>query len=139
MTNTQTPAGKKLPAAAKKQLNDANDHLQRALERHKALGDQMDNVREMSEGDEDTRADLNDLHADASDMHRALGRSIKACQRCVRAAMKNAKPAASADDDDDADEEEDTETSAGDGNGDDQRSADLRRRQAELTALSQKT
>jgi hypothetical protein len=53
--------------------------------------------------------------------------------------MKNAKPAASADDDDDADEEEDTETSTGDGNADDQRSADLRRRQAELTALSQKT
>ncbi len=136
MTNTQTPAGKKLPAATKKQLDNANEHLQRALERHKALGDQMDNVREMSEGDEDTRADLNDLHADASDAHRALGRSIKACQRCVRAAMKNTKPPAG--DDDDEDEEEDTETSAGDGN-DDQRSADLRRRQAELSALSQKT
>ena len=27
MTNTQTRAGKKLSAATKKQLNDANDHL----------------------------------------------------------------------------------------------------------------
>ncbi|MDE3038592.1 MAG: HK97 family phage prohead protease, partial [Pseudomonadota bacterium] len=35
MTTTQTRAGKKLSAATKKQLSDANDHLQRAMERHK--------------------------------------------------------------------------------------------------------
>jgi HK97 family phage prohead protease len=135
MSNTQTRAGKKLSAATKKQLNEATDHLQRAMERHKALGDQMDNIRDMSEGDEDTRADLTDLHEDASDTHRALGRSLKACQRCVRTAMKNTKPPAN---DDDEDEEEDTETSAGDGNGNDQRNADIHRRKTDLAALAQK-
>lgn len=133
MSSTQTRAGKKLSAATKKQLNDANDHLQRAMERHKALGEQMDDIREQSEGDEDTRADLADMHEDANDAHRALGRSLQACQRCIRTAMKNTKPPAS-----DEDEEEDTETSAGDGAGDDQRNADFRRRSADLHALSQK-
>ncbi len=130
---TQTRAGKKLSAATKKQLNDAQDHLERAMERHKALGDQMDNIREMGEGDEDSRAELNDLHEDAADAHRALGRSLKACQRCVRAATKNTKPPAN-----DDDEEEDTENSAGDGNDDDERDADFRRRKADLKALSRK-
>lgn len=129
---TQTRAGKKLSAATKKQLDDATDHLQRAMERHKALGDQMDNLREMSEGDDNTRADAADLHEDAADVHRALGRSLKACQRCMRAALKNTKPPAG-----DDDEEDDTETSAGDGAGDDQRSLDFRRRKADLKALSQ--
>jgi HK97 family phage prohead protease len=129
---TQTRAGKKLSAATKKQLDDATDHLQRAMERHKALGDQMDNLREMSEGDDNTRADAADLHEDAADVHRALGRSLKACQRCMRAALKNTKSPAG-----DDDEEDDTETSAGDGAGDDQRSLDFRRRKADLKALSQ--
>ena len=70
-----------------------------------------------------------------SDAHRALGRSLKRCQRCIRAASKNTKPAAG----DDDDEEEETENTAGDGNDDDERSADLHRRKAELSALSQKT
>ena len=42
MTTTQTRAGKKLSAATKKQLDDAQDHLKRAMDRHKVLGDQMD-------------------------------------------------------------------------------------------------
>lgn len=130
---TQTRAGKKLSAATKKQLDDAKDHLDRAMERHKALGEQMDNIREMGEGDEDTRAELADMHEDVADAHRALGRSLKACQRCMRAAVKNTKPPAN-----DDDEEDDTETSAGDGGQDDQRSADMRRRKADLQALSQK-
>ena len=134
MSNTQTRAGKKLSAATKKQLNDANDHLQRAMERHKALGEQIDEIRDHSEGDEDTRADLADMHEDASDVHRALGRSLQACQRCMRAALKNPKPTPA-----DDDEEDDTETSAGDGNCDDERNADFRRRSAELQTLSQKT
>ena len=130
---TQTRAGKKLSTATKKQLSDANDHLQRAMERHKALGEQMDDIRDRSEGDEDMRADLADMHEDANDAHRALGRSLQACQRCLRTAMKNTKPPAN-----DDDEEDDTETSAGDGGNDDQRSADMRRRRADLQALSQK-
>lgn len=135
MTNTQTRAGKKLSAATKKQIDDAQDHLERAMERHKALGDQMDNIQEQrDDGDESMRADLADMHEDASDTHRALGRSLKACQRCLRTALKNTKPAPT-----DDDEEDDTETSAGDGNDNDQRSADLRRRKAELRALSQKS
>ena len=133
MSNTQARAGKKLSAATKKQLTDANDHLQRAMERHKALGEQMDDIRDQSEGDDNTRADLADMHEDANDVHRALGRSLQACQRCIRTAMKNTKPPAN-----DDDEEDDTETSAGDGGQDDQRSADMRRRKADLQALSQK-
>ena len=134
MTSTQTRAGKKLSAATKKQLGDAADHLQRAMERHKALGEQMDDIRDQSEGDEDTRADIADMHEDANDTHRALGRSLQACQRCIRMATKNAKPPAN-----DEDEEDDTETSAGDGQQDDQRSADHRRRTADLQTLSQKS
>ena len=130
---TQTRAGKKLSAATKKQLSDADDHLKRAMERHKALGEQMDDIRDMGEGADDTRAELADMHEDVADAHRALGRSLKACQRCMRAALKNTKPPAN-----DDDEEDDTETSAGDGNGDDQRSLDFRRRKADLKALSQK-
>ncbi len=133
MTTTQTRAGKKLSATTKKQIDDAKDHLERAMERHKALGDQMDNIRDMGEGDEDSRADVADLHEDASDAHRALGRSLKAAQRCMRAALKNTKPAPSDDD------EEDTEISAGDGQQDDERSADLLRRKAELRSLSSKS
>ena len=136
MTNTQTRAGKKLSAATKKQLDDAQEHIKRAMERHKELGDQMDNLREQRDGgDEDMRAELNDLHEDAQDAHRALGRSLKRCQRCIRAASKNTKPAAG----DDDDEEEDAETSAGDGNDDGERRADARRRKAELQALAQRT
>jgi HK97 family phage prohead protease len=134
---TQTRAGKKLSAATKKQLDDAQDHLKRAMERHKELGDQMDNIREArDDGSEDMRAEIGDLHEDAADAHRALGRSLKRCQRCLRTAMKNPK---AKEPDDDDDEEEDTENSAGDGNDDDQRNADFRRRRAELKALSRKT
>ena len=131
MTSTQTRAGKKLSAATKKQLNDAADHLQRAMERHKALGEQMDNIQEQSDGDENSRADLADMHEDASDAHRALGRSLQASQRSLRAALKNKPPAPE-------DDEDETETSAGDGQQDDQRSADQRRREADLQSLSQK-
>jgi len=134
MSTTQARAGKKLSAATKKQLTDANDHLQRAMERHKALGEQMDDIRDQSEGDDNTRADLADMHEDANDVHRALGRSLQACQRCIRAAMKNTKPPAN-----DEDEEDDTDPSAGDGDNDDQRSADFRRRSADLKALSRRT
>jgi HK97 family phage prohead protease len=134
MSTTQTRAGKKLSAATKKQLSEANDHLQRAMERHKALGEQMDDIRDRSEGDEDMRADLADMHEDANDAHRALGRSLQACQRCLRTAMKNTKPPAN-----DDDEEDDTDPSAGDGGNDDQRNADFRRRSADLKVLSQKT
>ena len=123
---TQTRAGKKLSTATKKQLDDAKDHVDRALERHKALGEQMDDIRDMGEGDGERSADLADLHEDAKDAHRALGRSLKACQRCVRAAAKPTKPPANSSDGDDEgdDDEEDTENSAGDGSDDDQRSAD---------------
>ena len=129
---TQTRAGKKLSAVTNKQLNDADDHLKRAMERHKALGEHMDELRDMEGGEED-RADAADLHEDASDVHRALGRSLQACQRCMRAALKNTKPPAG-----DDDEEDDTETSAGDGEDGDQRSLDFRRRKADLKALSTK-
>ncbi len=134
MSTTQARAGKKLSAATKKQLTDANDHLQRAMERHKALGEQMDDIRDQSEGDDNTRADLADMHEDANDVHRALGRSLQACQRCIRTAMKNTKPPAG-----DEDEEDDTDPSAGDGDNDDQRNADFRRRSADLKALSRRT
>ncbi len=140
MSNTQTRTGKKLSAATKKQIDNANDHLDNALERHKALGDHMDNLREMSEGDESTRADLSDYHEDAADVHRALGRSLKACQRCMRAALKNTKPPVN----DEEDEEDDTDPNAGDGNSsgdgndDEVRSANFRRRKAELRALTRK-
>lgn len=134
MTTTQTRAGKKLSTATKKQIDDAKEHLERAMERHKALGDQMDNIKEQGEGDEEKRADLADLHEDASDAHRALGRSLKACQRSLRSALKNPKSAPA----DDEDEEDETETSAGDGQDDDERSADLRRRENELKDLSRK-
>jgi HK97 family phage prohead protease len=131
MSNTQTRAGKKLSTATKKQLNDANDHLQRALERHKALGQQMDEIRDHTEGAEDTQADLTDMHEDASDAHRALGRSLQACQRCVRTALKNKPPAPD-------DDEDEVENSAGDGQQDDERNADFRRRNADLRSLSRK-
>lgn len=140
MTTTQTRAGKKLSAATKQQLDDAQDHLKRAMERHKDLGDQMDNIREArDEGDADSRAEINDLHEDAQDAHRALGRSLKRCQRCLRAALKG-KPKPADNNDDGDDDEEDTENSAGDGHedDDDQRNADYRRRKADLRALSQK-
>ncbi len=134
MTTPQTRAGKKLSAATKKQLDDAGDHLQRALERHKALGQQMDEIRDEADASGEMRDDLADKHEDAGDAHRALGRSLRACQRCMRAAMKNPK----ATDPNDNDNEENTETSAGDGNDDDARSADLRRREADVLALAQK-
>ena len=139
MTTTQTRTGKKLSAATKKQIDDATDHLQRAMERHKALGDQMDNIKEQSDGggDKNTNADLADLHEDAGDAHRALGRSLKACQRCLRTALKNKQPT-SDDDDGDSDEDE-IETSAGQGQQEGDRSADQRRRQIDLLALASTT
>ncbi|MDE2030168.1 MAG: HK97 family phage prohead protease [Alphaproteobacteria bacterium] len=137
MTNTQTRAGKKLSAATKKQLNDVADHLQRAMERHKSLGDQMNNIEEQNDGNSNNSADLSDLHEDASDTHRALGRSLKAAQRCLRTALKNKQPEDS-DGEDNADaagDDGDEEDAAGQ---DDSRSADLRRRKADLQALTQK-
>jgi HK97 family phage prohead protease len=131
MTTPQTRAGKKLSATTKKQIDDANDHLQRAIERHKALGDQMGEIRDL-DGDDGRNADLADIHEDANDTHRALGRSLKACQRCLRTALKNKPPAS-----DDEDEDE-IETSSGEGQQDDTRSADQRRRDADLQALSPK-
>ena len=139
MTTPQTRTGKKLSAATKKQIDDATGHLQRAMERHKALGDQMDNIKEQNDGggDKNTNADLADLHEDAGDAHRALGRSLKACQRCLRTALKNKQPAS---DDDDGDEAEDEiETSAGQGQLEGDRSADQRRRQIDLLALASTT
>ena len=107
------------------------------MERHKQLGDHMNEIEEQSDGDNSSGPDIADLHEDAKDAHRSLGRSLKACQRCVRAAMKNTKPPAPSEED----EEDDTETSAGDGHedDDDKRNADYRRRKAELKALSRKS
>jgi HK97 family phage prohead protease len=129
---THTRAGKKLSAATKKLFKDADDHLQRALDRHQVLGEQMQDIRDA--GDGINRADMSDLHEDANDQHAALGRSLQACQRCMRTAIKNAKPPV-----DDDDEEDDTDPAGGDGEGNDQRSLDLRRRKADLKALSRQS
>jgi HK97 family phage prohead protease len=129
MTNTQTRAGKVLSAANQKRLDAAAGHLQRAMTHHKALGDQMHALQ--GQADNVDPEDIADRHEEAGDTHRALGRALRAAHRSLRAVLDGATPAPADND------EQQVETSADDGQQDGARSADLRRREADLLALSQ--
>ena len=134
MDEPQTRAGKTLSAANKQRLDDAAGHLERAFDRHKAVGDHLDALKQQTDGADE---EATDQHEDAADAHRALGRCLRAVKRCLRAVVENAnaKPDAGAQqtepDDDDSQQRsrpspEDAETAA----------ADQRRRQLDLMALS---
>lgn len=122
MTNTETRAGKVLSAANQKRLQDAAAHHERALIHHKALGDQLDAIRAIQADDADPE-DVADQREEAGDMHRALGRALRAAHRCLRAAIDSGGQ--KSDQPDDSDTPNET------------RSLDLRRREADLLALSQ--
>ena len=119
MANTQTRAGKVLSAANQKRLQDAAAHHERAMIHHRSLGEQLDAIRCVAADSADPD-ELADQQEEAGDTHRALGRALRAAHRCLRAAIGSA--------DDSGDEPE---------NPDGARSLDLRRREAELLALSQ--
>lgn len=122
MTNTDTRAGKVLSAANQKRLQDAAAHHERALIHHKALGDQLDAIRAMQADDADPE-DVADQREEAGDTHRALGRALRAAHRCLRAAIDSGGQKSDQPDDPDTPNET--------------RSLDLRRREADLLALSQ--
>ena len=130
MDDAMIRAGKVLSAANQKRLDDAAGHLQRAMTHHKALGEQLDALP-VEPADNVDPEDIADRHEEAGDTHRALGRALRAAHRSLRAVLDGATPAPAADD------EQQIETSAGDGQQDGARSADLRRREADLLALSQ--
>ncbi len=118
MTYTETRAGKVLSAANQKRLQDAAAHHERALIHHRSLGEQLDAIRAIGPNDADPD-EVADQQEEAGDTHRALGRALRAAHRCLRAAIGSA--------DDSGDEPE---------NPDGARSLDLRRREADLLALS---
>ena len=133
MDDPHTRAGKTLSAANQQRLDDAAGHLERAFDRHKAVGDHLDALKSQADGADEDAADQ---HEDAGDAHRALGRCLRAVKRCLRAVADNAKPDAGAQqtepDDDDSQQRsqpgpEDADTAA----------ADQRRRHLDLMALSQ--
>ena len=135
MDDPQTRAGKMLSAANQQRLDDAAGHLDRAFERHKAVGDHLDALKQQTDGADEEAADQ---HEDAADAHRALGRCLRAVKRCLRAVVENANAKSDAGaqqtepDDDDSQQRskagpEDADTAA----------ADQRRRQLDLMALSQ--
>ncbi len=132
LDNGAERAGKMLSAANKKRLDDAADHLQRAMERHKAMGDHLNSLTEQTDDLPDVPEDLWDEHEDAGDAHRALGRSLRAAHRCLRAVLDGAVPAS-------GDSEQRIETSAGEGQQEGARSADHRRRELDLLALAPTT
>ena len=118
MTYTETRAGKVLSAANQKRLQDAAAHHERAMIHHRSLGEQLDAIRAIGPNDADPD-EVADQQEEAGDTHRALGRALRAAHRCLRAAIGSA--------DDSGDEPE---------NPDGARSLDLRRREADLLALS---
>lgn len=118
MTYTETRAGKVLSAANQKRLQDAAAHHERALIHHRSLGEQLDAIRAIGPNDADPD-EVADQQEEAGDTHRALGRVLRAAHRCLRAAIGSA--------DYSGDEPE---------NPDGARSLDLRRREADLLALS---
>ena len=118
MANTQTRAGKVLSAANQKRLQDAAAHHERAMIHHRSLGEQLDAIRAVAADNADPD-EVADQQEEAGDTHRALGRALRAAHRCLRAAIGSA--------DESGDEPE---------NPDGARSLDLRRREADLLALS---
>ena len=122
MANTETRAGKVLSAANQKRLQDAAAHHERALIHHKALGEQLDALRAMQADDADPEA-VADQREEAGDTHRALGRTLRDAHRCLRSAIDSGSPKDEKPDDPDTPDET--------------RSLDLRRREADLLALSQ--
>ena len=137
MDEPQTRAGKTLSAANKQRLDDAADHLERALDRHKAVGDHLDGIKAQTDGADEEAADQ---HEDAGDAHRALGRSLKAVKRCLRAVLDTADAKYGAGeqktepDDDDSQQRSMADAEVADTAA---RSADQRRRHLDLMALSQ--
>ena len=134
MDEPLTRAGKMLSAANQQRLDDAAGHLDRAFERHKAVGDHLDALKQQTDGADE---EATDQHEDAADAHRALGRCLRAVKRCLRAVVDNANAKSDAaaqqtePDDDDSQQRsqsgpEDADTAA----------ADQRRRHLDLMALS---
>ena len=121
----ETRAGKVLSAANQKRLQHAADHHQRALAHHKALGEQLDAIRAMP--DDADPEDVADQREEAGDTHRALGRALRAAHRCLRAAIDSGSTNSDPPDDPASNPDTPAET----------RSHDLRRREADLLALSQ--
>ena len=125
MNEPQTRAGKMLSAANKQRLDDAAGHLDRAFDRHKAVGDHLDGLKAQTDGADEETADQ---HEDAADAHRALGRCLRAVKRCLRSVADGNAPAADGD-------EQRSETIPEPPEAADQ-NADQRRRHLDLMALS---
>jgi tetratricopeptide (TPR) repeat protein len=66
--------------AAKKEPEKAAEHVARALKSHKAAGGHMEDMAAAHDN-------VSERHQDAGDAHQSLGRSVKACQRCMRAVV----------------------------------------------------
>ncbi len=126
MDEPQTRAGKMLSAANKQRLDDAAGHLDRAFDRHKAVGDHLDGLKAQADGADEETADQ---HEDAADAHRSLGRCLRAVKRCLRAVAETAAPPSAEPEQRSEPAPEQTDTA--------DHGADQRRRQLDLIALSQ--
>ena len=137
MDEPLTRAGKMLSAANKQRLDDAAGHLDRALDRHKAVGEHLDGIKGQTDGADEEAADQ---HEDAGDAHRALGRSLKAVKRCLRAVLDTADAKSGAGEPQTEPDDDDSQQRSAVGTENDDtaaRSADQRRRHLDLMALSQ--
>lgn len=108
--------------AATDEPEKASEHVARAIKSHaKATGAMED----MANAD----ASMKDRHEDVGDSHRAMARSMKSCQRCMRAVMDGSTPGEGSDS---------TEIQKSGGTAEDEgsRGHDFRRRQADLLLLS---
>lgn len=69
--------------AAKDEPEKAPEHVARAIKAHKQIGTELSGAAEAA-------ATMSDRHQDAGDSHRAMERSMKSCQRCMRAIVDGA-------------------------------------------------
>ncbi len=114
-------------SAAKGDQKNVADHVALAEKHLQALGKHQEAVGEAHEG-------IEDAHEDAEDSHAAVGRAIEGAQRQVRSVVDGSVPGS-----EDGDSQ-DIQTSAGTGDStgsEGNRSAEYRRRQADLLALVQ--
>ncbi len=112
--------------AAQADPQKAAAHVAAAEKHLQALGKHQNAVAE-------AHSSIGDAHEDAEDSHAATGRSVERAQRQVRAVIDGATPGSDDGDSEDVQTSGGTEDSAGSANG---RSADFRRRQAELLSLA---
>jgi tetratricopeptide (TPR) repeat protein len=110
--------------AVKNEPEKATEHVARALKLHRALASHHEDIG-------DAYSNMDDRHQDAGDSHAAMGRSVRACMRCMRAVVEGATLGG-----EDSDSK-DVQTSAGTGeSGGSENSRSLRNRKEDLQRLA---